>query len=51
MASTIYKANGKTFYSMDEVVEYANDNGFYVSDTDTFTYKGKTVICCNLKSK
>lgn len=50
MAKTIYKANGKTFYSMDEVVKYANDNGFFVSNFESITRRGAKVVLCNLKS-
>lgn len=51
MKKKIYKANGRTFTSLDEVQYYAEQNGFYISDTDTFVYKGLTIVTCNLKSK
>jgi len=50
MTTTIYKANGKTFATLDEVQEYATANGWYISDTEKMTYKGKKVVLCNLKS-
>ena len=44
MASkSIYKANGKTFGSMEEVYIYASENGYRVSNTQTTSYKGKTI--------
>ena len=51
MKATIYKANGKTFKTMQEVELYATQNNFVIDDTDSFNYKGKTIVCVNLKSK
>ena len=51
METTIYKANGKTFKNMEEIEMYAEQNNFDITDTDTFIYKGKTIVCVNLKSK
>ena len=48
---TIYKANGRTFKSMYEVVDYAWSIGMLVSDSSSFNYKGIKVITVNLKSK
>ena len=46
----LFKANGKTFYSMDEVQTYANNNNFVIVDTYEFEYKSKTIVSVNLKS-
>ena len=51
METTIYKANGKTFKTIEEVELYAKQNNFVITDTDSFNYKGKTIVCINLKTK
>ena len=51
MEKTIYKANGKTFKNMEEVEMYTEKNNFVITNTDSFNYKGKTIVCINLKSK
>ena len=37
MKATIYKANGKTFKTMQEVELYATQNNFVIDDTDSFS--------------
>ena len=51
METTIYKANGKTFKKMEEVEMYTEQNNFVITNTDSFNYKDKTIVCINLKSK
>ena len=50
METTIYKANGKTFKTIEEVELYAKQNNFVITDKDRFTYKNKLIVCINLKS-
>jgi len=47
---TTYKANGKTFATLDEVQTYAEQNGWFISDTEHITHKGNRFCLCNLKS-
>ena len=51
METTIYKANGKTFKNMEEVEMYTEQNDFVITNTESFNYKGKIIVCVNLKSK
>ena len=51
METTIYKANGKTFKTIEEVEIYTKQNNFVITNTESFNYKGKTIVCFNLKSK
>ena len=36
---------------MEEVEMYAEQNNFVITNTDSFNYKGKIIVCVNLKSK
>ena len=47
---TIYKANGITFKSFEDVEAYANSNNFIITNTESFVYKNTTVVCVNFKS-
>jgi ornithine carbamoyltransferase len=49
--ATIYKANGRSFESMEDVQIYVKQNDFIITDKDEFIYKGKRIVCINLKSK
>ena len=51
METTIYKANGKTFKNMEEIEMYEEQNDFVITNIESFNYKGKTIVCVNLKSK
>lgn len=46
----IFKANGITFTSLDDVLKYAKQNGYYISNAPSFDYKGTKITTCNLKS-
>ena len=48
MKKETYKANGRTFYTYDEVLAYAAENGYRVTNTQTIHHKGKTVVLCDL---
>lgn len=48
---TIYKANGRTFKNMDEVREYADNNGFVVENYSQIIYRNTVIFAVNLKSK
>jgi len=36
----IYKVNGKTFWTMDDVNKYCIENNFRITNTETIKYKG-----------
>ena len=49
---TIYKANGKTFHSMDKVVKYATENRYVITGTETIKYKNiDMIVLVNLKEE
>jgi hypothetical protein len=47
----IYKVNGHTFYNTADLNAYIEEKNFLITDHEAFDYKGKTVICINVKSK
>lgn len=50
MKTKIFKANGKTFYSIEDVQTYANENNFVITDTVTFKHKNNIITSVNLTS-
>lgn len=47
----IWKANGETFFSLDEVLNYCKVNNYEVTDMDVFSYKNTIVHCVNIRTK
>ncbi len=47
----IYKANGITFQSFEEVAKYANENNYRISNSTAINHKGNIVHLIDLNSK
>jgi len=47
----LYKANGITFYTYEDVEKYAKENGYRITNTHKMKYKGSDIYLCDLTSK
>lgn len=47
----IYKADGKTFNSFEEVEQYAKNSGYRIVNTETIKRKGANIYLIDLRSK
>ena len=50
-SNVTYKVNGRSFKQYWQVKEYLDQRGFIVTDHETITHKGKTIVLYNVTSK